>query len=186
MNLTKPIRQAHKEKRGLLKTANSQRNGSRTSKNAQRQHSKETFDEFVARVQKENDNSIDNQYAVKTRPYTSSGYGNQFRIKNKRPGSRSGIKLYDETKNYPYNPNRAYAQQFRRKAQPKGIEYKSSKLLNESASKRANHRCTFYPNTGNSLVDRTTFSNETTESTKINKLHKTYLPKTSKLSNLKL
>ena len=71
--------------------------------NVEEQPAKETFEEFVNRMKVQSKQS-ENQYENRVRPSTWGGYG-QLRIKQqKRPASKSGmgIKLYDETKNYPY------------------------------------------------------------------------------------
>ena len=72
--------------------------------NVEEQSSKETFEEFVNRMKTQSSKPSENQYEARVRPLTWGGYG-QLRIKHqKRPASKSGIgiKLYDETKNYPY------------------------------------------------------------------------------------
>lgn len=94
-------------------------------------------------MRKQDNNLSDNQYGTKSRPYSSSGYG-QLRIKNqKRPTTKSGlgIKNYDQAKHYPYYQNRAHLPiQMRKRSGNRHIDYKSSNLLNETDSKRLNHR----------------------------------------------
>lgn len=67
----KPVRQMNREKKSILKTPFSQRNGACTSKNGHRSTSKETFEEFVTKARK--DQRFDNIYNTRIRPYTSNG-----------------------------------------------------------------------------------------------------------------
>ena len=182
-NLIKPVRQMQRDKKSALKSAFSERNGTRTAKNANRQTSKETFDEFVKRMHKENDTSSEQTYGTKVRPYTSNGYG-QLRIKHqKRPTTKSGtgIKLYDEVRNYPYYHNRTYLpKDGRKKSTNRHTEYRSSNLLNEVESKRLNHRCTFYPTSHEDLVNKTMSSNDTYLGQKPPLLQNTYFQSSGK------
>lgn len=158
MNLVKPVRQGQRERKTMVKNSNSDRNGLKSAKNAQRQSSKETFDDFVIRMKKEASKSSENQYGTRIRPYTSSGYG-QLRIKHqKRPITKSGLglKQYENTRHYPYYNNRAHLpNQLRKRSGNRQLDYKSANLLNDSDSKKLNHRCTFYQGSTESLVNKT-------------------------------
>lgn len=118
--LTKPVRQAQQEKK-IIKQAISERHGNRTSKNICKQSSNETFDDFVVRMQKQEENFTENQYGQRVRPYTSNGYG-QLRIKHqRRPCTKSGgIRIHAQNKHYPYYQNRAYLPTQHRRKSSKG------------------------------------------------------------------
>ena len=82
----RPIRQIQRDKKST-KAPISDRNGVKTAKYAQRQNSKESFDNFVQRMKK--DNKSTETYGFKARPYTSNGY-NHLRIKHQqRPMTKS-------------------------------------------------------------------------------------------------
>lgn len=102
MNNMKPVRQAQREKKSTVKAPFSQRTGAHTAKNCQRNYSKETFEEFMKKVN--NEKQYDNTYANKSRPYTSSGWG-QVRIRtHKKPITKSnlGVRYFEEAKYNPY------------------------------------------------------------------------------------
>ena len=171
--LSKPVRQTQHEKR-YPKQAISERHGSRTAKNNCTQNSKETFDEFVLRMQHQEDKFAENQYGQRVRPYTSSGYG-QLRIKHqRRPCTKSGGIRIHAQKQYPYYQNKAYLPtQHRRKSNKGNAEYKSNGLLNESASKRVDNRATFYGSNKDSF-SKDTSTNQTYVSQKHTNMNATY------------
>lgn len=176
MQNIKPVRQKQGESKGIPKSSISDRQGLRTAKHGQRYNSKETFDDFVSRMKKQKTN--ENSYGSKPRPYTSNGYG-QLRIKNhKRPKTKSGIGIqnYDQVRNYPYSHNRESApSQLKTKQKNRIIGYKASpSLLNETDSKLVDHRKTFYPTSSDSIVNKTTFSNDAANGYRLNQIQNTY------------
>jgi hypothetical protein len=172
--LSKPVRQAQQEKK-IIKQAISERQGCRTAKNIIQQDSKETFDDFVIRMQKQEEKFTENHYGQRVRPYTSGGYG-QLRIKHqRRPYTKSGgIRIHAHNKNYPYHQNRAYLPtQHRRKSSKGHWEYKSNGLLNDSVSKNVNNRATFYASNKDSFAKDSSV-NQTYVSHKHTNMNTTY------------
>lgn len=72
-----------------------------------------------------------------------------------------GIKLYDETKNYPYYKKRQNTEKStRRKSNNRHTEYNSSNLLSQAEENKNNMKCAFYPSSQETLANKTLASNE--------------------------
>ncbi|CAI2387511.1 unnamed protein product [Moneuplotes crassus] len=155
----KPVRQMQREKRSF-KSAISDRKGNRTVKNAQALDSKETFEDFVEKMQRE---IKPIEAKPKQRPYTSNGQ-NQFRIKNQRrtlAKSRAATKKYEALKKAPYFNNRVYIpSKMKKKPQTRLIGYRPN-CLNSSESEGVKYPQAFYPTSSGTFASKTTLSNDT-------------------------
>jgi hypothetical protein len=160
----KPVRQQQSSytKHKTSRTPFSQRTGVSTAKHGYRNGSKDTFEEFVNKV---NSNNAQNNNRV--RPYTSTGAGTgQVRIRtNKKPATKSG--LADRFNPYlKSNRNFAY-QNYNKKHGPKASsQVKHNNLLGYAEQSISKGRGTFYPNLSDSLINKTHMSAETSNNRK--------------------
>ena len=172
----KPVRQTIQERRTNIKSAVSQRCGSKTSKNQNRQNSKESFDQFVVRMNNQEQHFTTNQYAQRARPATSSGYG-QLRIKHqKRPYTKSGIstKANADRNQHQYSQNKTFLPgQQRRKNSNKTGDYKTSNIFDDSKP-LIRHRGTFCQSNKDSFVEKSSTSNKNYTSSKPGQVANTY------------